>query len=237
MIFNVMEHNNLHINIKLVLAQVASMLIIYALPIFLPVGIHAWTAAWVFLGLWFGFWVLILVWLFRQNPELFQERMRLGTSDQAGWDRIIGPLVDVSLVIWLLITSYDAGRFHWSSVPVWLQVLGAMILIGAFYLYFLTFRENSYLSPLVRVQGDRGQKVISTGPYHLVRHPMYASTLVVIVGASLLLGSWYGILGGLVVAFALGWRIIIEENTLKKELSGYREYMLQVKYRLIPYIW
>lgn len=218
-------------------AQVGIFFLIYALPLFLPAGIHAWTAAWIFILLWSGFWLTILVWLSRQNPGLLQERMRLQTSDQKGWDKIAGPLLYVSLFMWLLLTSFDAARFHWSSVPFWLQVVGGMILIGSFYLYFLTFRENAYLSPLVRVQQDRGQKVISTGLYHYVRHPMYAATLVFVVGTTLLLGSWYGILMGLAVALTLGWRAVLEEHTLQKELSGYGDYMEQVKYRFIPFVW
>lgn len=218
-------------------AQVVIFFLIYALPLFLPVGIRAWTAAWIFILLWSGFWLTILVWLSRQNPGLLQERMRLQTSDQKGWDKIVGPLIYVSLFVWLLLTSFDAARFHWSSVPVWLQMVGGIILICSFYLYFLTFRENSYLSPLVRVQQDRGQKVISTGLYHYVRHPMYAATLVFVVGTSLLLGSWYGMLMGLAVALTLGWRAVLEERTLQKELSGYVDYMEQVKYRFIPFVW
>ncbi len=227
----------MHPNIKLVIAQVAITLLIYALPLFLPAGMHAWLAAWVFLVLWLGFWLFILIWLFSRNPDLFWERMSLRTSDQKGWDKIVGPLIYVSLFGWLLFTAYDAARFHWSPVPIWLQGIGALILICSFLLFFLTFRENTYLSPLVRVQKDRGQTVISTGPYHYVRHPMYAATLVFIIGTPLLLGAWYGILVGPVVALVLAWRAVLEERTLQEELSGYFEYTVQVKYRLIPFIW
>jgi len=227
----------MHVNIKLVIAQVAITLLVYALPLFLRAGIHAWLAAWIFLALWFGFWFLILVWLFRQNPDLFWERMRIQTSDQKGLDKIIYPLLYISLFLWLLFTAYDAARFHWSPVPIWLQGFGAIILICSFFLFFLTFRENTFLSPLVRVQQDRGQTVISTGPYHYVRHPMYAATLIFVIGTPLLLGAWYGILVGPVVALVLAWRSVLEELTLQKELPGYLEYMAQVKYRLVPFVW
>ena len=225
------------VNIKLVVAQGAITLLIYALPLFLPAGIRAWPAAWIFLMLWFGFWFFVLVWLFKQNPGLFWERMRLQASDQKGWDKIVGPLIYVSLFLWLLFTAYDAARFHWSPVPVWLQGLGGIILICSFFLFFLTFRENAYLSPLVRVQQDRGQTVISTGPYPSVRHPMYAATLIFVIGTPLLLGAWYGILVGPIVALVLAWRAVLEERTLQKELPGYLEYTAQVKYRLIPFVW
>jgi protein-S-isoprenylcysteine O-methyltransferase Ste14 len=227
----------LHANIKLVVAQVAITLLIYALPLFLPAGIRAWLAAWIFLALLLGFWLFILVWLFRQNPDLFWERMRLQTSDQKGWDKIVGPLIYVSLFLWLLFAAYDAAHFHWSPVPIWLHAIGAIILFFSFLLFFLTFRENTFLSPLVRVQQDRGQKVISTGPYHYVRHPMYAATLIFVIGTPLLLGAWYGILVGPIVALVLAWRAVLEERTLQRELSGYLEYITQVKYRLVPFVW
>jgi len=163
--------------------------------------------------------------------------MRIQTSDQKGLDKIIYPLLYISLFLWLLFTAYDAARFHWSPVPIWLQGFGAIILICSFFLFFLTFRENTFLSPLVRVQQDRGQTVISTGPYHYVRHPMYAATLIFVIGTPLLLGAWYGILVGPVVALVLAWRSVLEELTLQKELPGYLEYMAQVKYRLVPFVW
>jgi protein-S-isoprenylcysteine O-methyltransferase Ste14 len=112
-----------------------------------------------------------------------------------------------------------------------------VVLIGAFYLFFLTFRENSYLSPVVRIQKERGHRVVSTGPYHYVRHPMYAGFLLFMTGTPLLLGSWYGVVLGLAFMLVLARRAILEERTLQNELRGYADYMTQVKYRLIPFIW
>ena len=107
----------------------------------------------------------------------------------------------------------------------------------SFYLLFLTFRENSYLSTVVRIQEDRGQTVVSTGPYHNIRHPMYSSILVFAAGSSLLFGSWYGALSGLIFLILLARRAMLEERALRAELPGYSAYMADVKYRLIPYIW
>ncbi len=146
-------------------------------------------------------------------------------------------MIYVALFAWLLFVSFDAVRFRWSPVPGWLQVVGAVILLCSFYILFLTFRENSYLSPVVRVQEEREQTVISTGPYHYVRHPMYAAMVVFVVGTPLLLGSWYGILFGLIFVLVLARRAVLEEHTLRQELAGYEVYMTQVKYRLIPYLW
>jgi protein-S-isoprenylcysteine O-methyltransferase Ste14 len=227
----------MRLKVKLVAAQVAITVLVYALPVLLPAGIRAWPAAWIFLALWFGSWVFVLVWLFRQDPDLFWERMRFQTSDQARLDKIIYPLLHVSMFLWLLFTAYDAARYHWSPVPTWLQALGAIILICSLLLYFVTFRENTFLSALVRVQQERDQKVISTGPYHYVRHPMYASTLIFVIATPLLLGAWLGILAAPVVMIVLAWRAVLEERTLQKELPGYSEYMRLVKYRLVPFVW
>ena len=112
-----------------------------------------------------------------------------------------------------------------------------LVMVSSFYLFFLTFRENTYLSTVVRIQEDRGQTVISTGPYHYVRHPMYAGMLIFMVGTSLLLGSWHGILFGVIFILLLIRRTILEERTLLKELPGYKDYMAKVKYRFIPYVW
>jgi len=223
--------------IVLVLFQVVSTLVIYALPLLIPAGIRAWPSAWVFLGLWYGFWLLILIWLYVQNPDLFWERMLTTTTGQKVWDKILGPLLYVAIFLWLLFTAFDAGRFHWSSVPQSVEIIGAFILGASFVLFFLTFRANSYLSPVVRVQEDRRQVVITTGPYRFVRHPMYAATLIFFLGTPLLLGAWYGVLVSPIAVVVLAWRAVLEEKTLQKDLPGYDEYMTRTKYRLIPFVW
>ena len=107
----------------------------------------------------------------------------------------------------------------------------------SFFLISLTFRENAFLSPTVRIQEERGQTTISTGPYHYVRHPMYAGGLLLFLGTPLLLGSWYGFLLFLLFIPGLAVRTVLEERVLREELPGYETYMAQVKYRLIPYVW
>jgi protein-S-isoprenylcysteine O-methyltransferase Ste14 len=215
---------------------VVSTLAIYALPILIPAGIQAWLSAWIFLGLWFGFWSLILIWLYIQNPDLFWERMLTSTSGQKVWDKMLVPLLYGAIFIWLLFTAFDAGRFRWSPVPQFLEIIGAFVLGASFVLLFLTFRANSYLSTIVRVQEDRGQTVVTTGPYRFVRHPMYEATLI-FVGTPLLLGAWYGVLASPIVALVLAWRAVLEEKALQKDLPGYTEYMIHTRYRLIPFVW
>ena len=225
------------VNFELQAGQFLGFLAAFAVALFLPAGTLAWLAGWVFLGMFFSFFLAVNLWLARHNPGLLQERTQLAASDQQGWDKLLFRLLLLFPFVWLAFMSLDAVRFHWSPMPGWLPVVGAAMLLCSFYLLFLTFRENSYLSPVVRLQADRGQVVVSTGPYHVVRHPMYAGIAVFTVGTALLLGSGYGVLLGLVFLAILARRAVLEERTLSEALPGYRAYMTQVKYRLIPRVW
>jgi len=140
-------------------------------------------------------------------------------------------------VVWLILMPLDAVRFGWSEVPGWLQVLGALGLVLSLYVLFLTFRENAYLALVVKVQQERGQTVVTSGPYRYVRHPMYATMFLFLPGSALLLGSWWGLLLCLVILGLLVWRTTLEDRMLKNELAGYDEYARQVRYRLIPRVW
>lgn len=225
------------VNIKVLVGQLVYLVLFFCVPLFLGAGTLAWPAGWVYLVLFFSFVFAITSWLFRHNPALLKERMTMSRLDQKAWDKVFLALAYVSFVAWLVLMALDAVRFHWSQMPVWLSVAGAIVLVYSFYLFFATFRENSYLSPLVRIQEDRGQTVVSTGPYHYVRHPMYAAALLFFLGTTLLLGSWYGLLLALLLVFLVAGRAVLEERTLQKELQGYDAYMAQVKYRLIPHVW
>jgi len=226
------------VNLKLLAAQIGGMAVVFALGLFLGAGTIAWPAGWAFMILFFGFTIALSLWLVRNNPGLLTERQTgIGKADQKGWDKVWFVLTSIGFYSWLVVMALDAVRFHWSQVPGWLQVVGALILISSFYVFYMTFRENSFLSPAVRVQTDRGQMVVSTGPYHYVRHPMYAAFILYAVGTSLLLGSWFGLLVGLLIVLGVARRAVMEERTLREELQGYSDYMRQVKYRLIPGVW
>ena len=225
------------VNLKLLTIEIAGTFVVFALALFLSAGTVVWPAGWAFLVLFLGFTVTISRWLLRHNPGLLIERMTgFGKPDQPTWDRVFFVVTQLFFLAWLVLMPLDAVRFHWSQIPVWLQVVGAILLLGSFYLFFLIFRENPYLSPAVRVQTERGQTVISIGPYRYVRHPMYAGVIPFVVGTTLLLGSWYGLLG-LVIVVGIAFRAVREERVLRAELPGYDAYMARVKYRLIPYVW
>ncbi len=221
---------------KLLLQTIITFLL-FALALFIPAGSSRWLNGWIFLILFFGWFTLVNLWLLKHNPGLLEERFTLGRSDQKGWDKILFPFLLILSLAWLVFISLDATHSHWSPVPSWLELIGGIIMVCSFILIFLTFRENSYLSTVVRVQQDRGHAVVSTGVYHYVRHPMYSSFILFFFGASLLLGSWYGVLFGVVYMIVLARRAVLEELTLQKELTGYEEYMTKVKYRIIPFVW
>ncbi len=226
------------VNRRLLTTQIVGMFVVFALALFLAAGTVVWPAGWAFLVLFFGFTIAISRWLLRHNPGLLTERMTgIGKPDQKTWDKLFFVVANLFFLAWLVVMPLDAVRFHWSRMPPWLQVVGAILLLCSFYLFFLTFRENAYLSPAVRLQTERGQTVVSTGPYQYVRHPMYATAIIFLVGTTLLLGSWYGLILGLILIVAIAIRAVREERTLRAELPGYEEYLAQVKYHLVPYVW
>jgi protein-S-isoprenylcysteine O-methyltransferase Ste14 len=226
------------VNLKLLTAEIAGMFVAFALVLFVSAGTVLWPAGWAFLVLYFGFTVALSRWLLKHNPELLMERLAgIGKPGQKTWDQVFFAAASVLFLGWLILMPLDAVRFRWSHVPLWLQIAGAVLLLCSFYLFFLTYRENAYLSPAVRVQTERGQTVVSTGPYHYVRHPMYATAIIFLIGTDLLLGSWCGLLLGLILVLAIAFRAVQEERTLRAELPGYAEYMARVKYRFIPHIW
>jgi protein-S-isoprenylcysteine O-methyltransferase Ste14 len=208
-----------------------------ALVLFLAAGTLVWLAAWIYLILLCG-WILIGgILLLKYNPGLLAERISVSTPNQKTWDKVFILLLQLFFFAWTVLMGVDAVRFHWSRMPLALQVIGAVAIVVSCILMSLVFRENSYLSPVVRIQEERGHTVISTGPYHYVRHPMYAGGLLLFLGVPLLLGSWYGLLAIVLVMPGFLVRAVMEERTLRKELPGYDAYMEQVKYRLIPHVW
>jgi protein-S-isoprenylcysteine O-methyltransferase Ste14 len=232
------KETSVNINIRMLAAEILGLFIALAICLFIPAGTFKWIAGWSFLLLFIGFVAVISFWLIKHDPGLLQERMTgLRRPDQKKWDRILMSLVLIFFILWLVIMPIDAVRIQWSQMPVWIQVAGAIILIFSLYIFYLVTRENPYLSPAIRVQEERGQKVVTTGPYHYIRHPYYAATILFFLGTTMMLGSWYGLIPGLALTVLVVIRSFMEERTLQKELEGYDEYMKQVKHRFIPYIW
>src|SRR3982751_5730353 len=179
---------------KAILATVGQFAVLAA-PLFVPAGTPLWLAGWVFLAVFCGYSLVIVRMLIREDPELLAERLSLPIQRrQPLWDKLLVSGFLPLFVAWLILMSLDAVRFGWSEVPVWLQTLGALGLILSFYVVYSTVRENPYLAVVAKLQEDRGQSVVRTGPYRYVRHPMYSGMLIFFPAAALLLGSWWGLL-------------------------------------------
>jgi protein-S-isoprenylcysteine O-methyltransferase Ste14 len=222
---------------KALLVMVADLLVIIGL-LFIPAGTVSWLAGWVYIALLCGVTLLVVPMLARNDPELLKERMSSPIQrNQPLWDKVFLPVFLLLFVAWLILMPLDAVRFGWSDVPVWLQVLGALGIMLSFYGWYLTFRENAYLYPVVKIQEEQGQRVVTTGPYRYVRHPMYACSLLFFPATALLLGSWLGLLLSPVLIALIILRTALEDRFLRSGLAGYAQYAETVKYRLIPRLW
>lgn len=205
--------------------------------LFVPAGTLAWTGAWIFLAETWALGLVIGLWLLQYDPALLKERTgSFVQRDQPPVDKLLVISLVGLYVVWLVGMGLDR-RYGWSFVPVWLQVVGAIGVFLSVYLGYLTFRENSFASPVVKIQTERAHSVITTGPYSYVRHPMYAGALFHFLGLPLLLASWWGLLFVPLFAGLFAIRIGIEERTLRTALRGYDDYAARVRYRIIPLIW
>jgi protein-S-isoprenylcysteine O-methyltransferase Ste14 len=222
---------------KRLLVQNTLWIAAMAALLFAPAGTWAWPGAWAFL---IEMWVLAFgvgLWLLRHDPALLKERMgSFVQRDQAAIDKVLVVSLVLIACAWLVLMGLDA-RYGWSAVPVWLQAIGAIGIFLSTYIGYLTFRENSFASPVVKIQTERAHSVVTTGPYRYVRHPMYAGALFYFVGLPLLLGSWWGLAALPLFIGLFAIRIGIEEKTLRTALRGYDDYAARVRYRIIPLIW
>jgi protein-S-isoprenylcysteine O-methyltransferase Ste14 len=207
--------------------------------IFLLAGDWRWTEGWVF-SLWFlGVCASTIGWLYRHDPALLAERYRRpGSGGQSRRDALVVYLLMIGFAAWAALMPLDGRRFHWTPrLPLWVEAVGALLLAIAWFLLLRAFTDNTFLSPLVRIQKEREQRVVSTGVYGLVRHPMYLGASMMLIGAPLLTGSACALAVGLSLTLLLAGRAVGEEKLLSAELPGYEEYRRRVRYRLLPFVW
>jgi protein-S-isoprenylcysteine O-methyltransferase Ste14 len=205
--------------------------------LFVPAGTLHWPAAWVFLGTIAILGIAGGLWLAKIDPALLAERLHpMMQKDQPAADKKFMLVFGFVALIWFLAIGLDR-RMHGSDMPVALQALGfAMLLLSNGFMMWV-MRENSFAAPVIKLQTERGHRVVSSGPYAFVRHPMYSGAIVFFVGASLLLGSWWGVAISPLFAVLLGVRVGIEERALIAGLLGYADYTRRVRYRLVPGLW
>jgi len=220
------------------IVQSGAWIIFMGVLLFWPAGDWLWPEAWAFLAIFTLCSILFCAWLWRSDRALLESRMgSLVQKGQSNWDKIFMSSIMVLWNLWLVFMAFDARRWQTSHVPVAVEVLGGLMILLGFALTVPVFRANSFAAPVVRVQEERGQRVIDTGPYAMVRHPMYAAALLYLLGVPLLLGSWYGLIGTALIALGISWRAVKEESLLSHDLAGYGEYMTRVRWRLVPYVW
>lgn len=209
-----------------------------AFALFGGAGTLAWGAGWTFIALFVGSALAIGLWLRRADPALLEARLRSPfTPAQRPRDRAVMAAITVAFWLWLAAMALDARRLAWSHVPAALQGVGAAFITLAFAGWARVLRENTFAAITIELQSARGHRVVSSGPYAVVRHPMYAWALLLVAGTPLLLGSWWGLLGLPLFAALLVARLRGEEALLADGLAGYREYMAKVRWRLLPGLW
>jgi protein-S-isoprenylcysteine O-methyltransferase Ste14 len=213
-------------------------LLIFPVILFTLAGDLRWIEGWVYSIIFLSMCYSTLLYLYLYDPELLKERFGSPVQKtQKRWDKVLLLLFFVEFIVWFAIMPLDARRFGWSPVfPLWAKVLGALLQIFGTYMVFEALRENTFAAPVVKMQKERGQKVISTGLYGIVRHPMYAGAVLLFVAAPLLLGSASGFVLGLILIVTIGARAVGEEAMLKHELDGYTDYVRRVKWRIIPFV-
>jgi len=205
---------------------------ILAALFFLPAGTLNYWQAWVYMALLLVPMGLVLAYFLKKDPELLERRMR--TKEKEPEQKFIIKLSYPIFLAAFLLPGFDR-RFGWSTVPVWLVLAADIIVLAGYGLFFRVMQENRYLSRVVEV--DQKQRVVSSGPYAVVRHPMYAGILPLYLFSPLALGSYWALIPIAFMPWIIIARIGNEEKVLVKELEGYAQYTRQVKYRLIPGIW
>lgn len=199
---------------------------------FVPAGTFAYWEAWMYLTVILVFMFSFLIYLLKNDPELLERRMR--TKEKETEQKLIVKFLFLCVLFTFLLPGFDK-RFEWSNVPTELVIVADIIVMLGYSMIFLAMRENSYASRIIEV--EKGQKIISSGPYAMVRHPMYLGESLLILLTPLALGSYWALIPALFIIPILVARIRNEEQILESELKGYQEYMQQIKFRLIPGIW
>lgn len=220
---------------KRALASVLRFIIFLAALLLLAAWTFAYWQLWVFLVVLSAGLFAITLYLIRHDPVLLERRMQAGPkAEKEKRQKIIIGFAGALFLVFVLFPGID-HRFGWSNVPAAIVVLGDAAMATAMLICFFVFRENSFASATVEIHPE--QKVISTGLYGIVRHPMYMGALLFVLGLPLALGSWWGLLFVPAIAALLAWRLVEEERLLVQSLAGYSDYRNRVRYRLVPLVW
>lgn len=218
--------------VRQALLKYAAGVVLVGVLVFLPAGTFVYPGGWVFMGLLFIPMLILGIVLLLKAPELLAKRLN-NKEEETEQKKVVG-LSAVMFLAGFVLCGLDF-RFRWTSVPPAVVIIAAVVLLGGYLMYMEVMRENAYLSRTIEVQ--EGQKVIDTGLYGIVRHPMYSATVLMFVAIPLVLGSWIGFVIFMIYPLLMVKRIRNEEEVLEAGLTGYTEYKKKVKYRMLPFVW
>ncbi len=220
---------------KAILYTIGSPLTLVAL-VFLPVGRMDWIPGWIFIAVLvaaFGFSALLVA---RVNPVIYRARSRFQPGTKR-WDLVLVALILAAMVVEIPFATLDAGRKGWSDVPLWAVLIGYVLLIGGIAVTAWAQAVNPFFEPGVRIRKERAQRVITSGPYRVIRHPGYMAAIAMFIGMPLALASWWALLPAMLAIALLVLRTGLEDRLLQAELSGYADYARQTRYRLMRGLW
>jgi protein-S-isoprenylcysteine O-methyltransferase Ste14 len=211
------------------------LLIAMGALLFLPAWTFNYWQAWAFLSVFGLSSLAVTIFLMKNDPRLLERRMHGGpTAEKELSQKIIMSAASIGFAAILVVPALD-HRWHWSAVPPYAVIAGNILIVLGWAIILFVFRENTFTSATIEVTAD--QRVVSTGPYAIVRHPMYSGSLLYFFGIPIALGSWWGLLVGVLMMPVFVLRLFDEEKLLARNLPGYSEYMDRVKYRLVPFVW
>jgi protein-S-isoprenylcysteine O-methyltransferase Ste14 len=229
-----MEKANARVTVKAALG-LAQLVFMLGLALFVPAGTIRFIEAWVFVALFFTASLAITVYLAKRDPALLARRTQAGpVAEKSGVQKVIQGVASLSFFATLVVPALD-HRFGWSRAPWPAVVLGDVLVALGFLIVFRVFRQNTFTSSIIEVAAE--QRVIDSGPYAIVRHPMYVGGLVLVLGIPLALGSVVGLVTFPPFAAVIVWRLLDEEKFLLGHLAGYAAYRQKTAYRLIPGLW
>lgn len=222
--------------LQLIVQSIVWAGILFALP-FAGAGTFAWPEGWAYILIQFSCWAAMTLWFKKNNPDLLAVRADLWKRAVKPWDKVIVTFLIAGFLLLFAFPGFDAVRYQWSHVPLPLKTFGFVGIIASNGLIFWVVKTNPYSSAAVEVQKERGHRVITTGPYQYVRHPMYVGAILMAFSSPLALGSLITFIPVIFVTAAVVVRTHLEDKTLHDELDGYAAYAETVKYRLIPGVW
>jgi len=222
------------LNVRAWLA-LAMLALVMGLLVFVPAGTVDYWQAWLYFATFFGGGALLTLYLMKRDPALLERRMKGGpTAEKRPAQQVIMAGTSLCFIALIVLPAFD-HRYRWSSVPATVVLAADVLVAVGFYFIFLVYKENTFTAATIQVVAN--QKVVSTGPYAIVRHPMYASGLLYLLGTPIALGSYWGVIPFVCLLPFLIWRLFDEEQLLGETLPGYREYQRKVRHRLLPGIW